>query len=79
MVSDAKWNTFIGVNRCDKEVISKRKEEYFSQGCRAGGLIGQIASLVLVRKFHTDYFKILLEEAETAFKSGIKYWWNLAK
>lgn len=39
----------------------------------------EIASLVLIRKFHTDCFKILLEVAETAFMSGINSWSGLAK
>ena len=40
----------------------------------------QITSLVLIRKFQTDWFKIsLLGEAETAGRVCIKFWGGLAK
>ena len=47
---------------------------------RAGGLIMQIASQVLIRKFQTDWIKILLvAEAETIIRLGIQSWWGLAE
>lgn len=57
---------------------------YFRQGYfpLVGGGVGwglmQITSLMWIRKFQTDWFKIpLLGEAETPIKLGVKPWFDI--
>ena len=62
----------------NKEVINKRKD-YFRQGQLLLkvflGSIRKMTSLVLITKFPTHWFKILLVgEAEIAISLDIKFW-----
>lgn len=80
-----KTEGFVGRKGLDKEVISKRgKKDYFRQGhLPLGGKLGgprmQTTSLELIRKFQTEWFKILPGEAETTLRLGIKSWWGLTE
>lgn len=61
-----RWKAFLDSKTIIKKKNCFRLGHLFSEG-RAGSLIMQITSLVLNRKFQTDWFKIpFLGEAETA-------------
>lgn len=58
----------------------KKKQGHLPLGVRAGGLILQIASLLLMGRFQTDWFRIPLQgEAGTAVRLDIKSSWGLTE